>query len=193
MQRKISIEEEECDSSSEENQKKMKMKDSFLGVSLKIVVFLCFLLCQVLLWLILCSEKPTGDNHFAPACSLHLFFPPSFFIVSLEVGLCGEEWQADQSSCLHTGTWLSSQMASGSRDTHTWRTELALKLHSNNLHCFVFVSFSSTFPWGSRGCYLLSLLSLSRGCNNELVHASIIPNRALSLCQHHTWFIIMPF
>lgn len=49
MQRKISIEEEECDSSSEENQKKMKMKDSFLGVSLKIVVFLCFLLCQVLL------------------------------------------------------------------------------------------------------------------------------------------------
>ena len=50
MQRKISIEEEEeCDSSSEEDQKKMKMKDSFLGASLKIVVFLCFLLCQVLL------------------------------------------------------------------------------------------------------------------------------------------------
>ncbi len=114
----------ECDSSSEGDKKKKSWKwktDS--GVSLKIVVFVCFPLCQVLLWLILCSEKPT-ETIISPSHSLRLFLFPSFFIVSLEVGLSGEEWRAEPSPCLRTGTWLSSQMASGSERGHTGTTEL---------------------------------------------------------------------
>lgn len=102
-----------CDSGSEGHKK----RKTGMGVSFKIVCvhFVSPSLPSVAFTYIFGGcEKPTGDNH----PSLVLFLPPSFFIVSLGVGLCGGEWWADPSSSLRTDTWLSSQTASGSRSRH---------------------------------------------------------------------------
>lgn len=98
--KKQSLEEEDEEKSGTAVQKERKQEWN--------ISFVClFPLCHVLLPLILCHRR---SHHVGKGSPPH----SAVLIASWGAGLCGEEWWADQSSSLHTGTWLSSQMVSGS-------------------------------------------------------------------------------